>query len=110
MVQPGFQVADIKIDPDNWLIAVTDQVVNVSIIENNDEVKVYPNPFKGHITVAVPGEKPVQGILLYSEDGKKIERHNGARLSFNWSHLPQGVYFLRIHAANKVYEKKIVKH
>ncbi len=110
IIEPGFKVAEIKIDPGYWLISVTDYVVNTSLVLNNNELKVYPNPFTGNIKVTVPGEKPVQEILLYNSEGKRVEQHNGSRLDFNWEHLPEGIYFLRVHISGKIYEKKIVKH
>ena len=61
IIKPGFQVSEIKIDPDYWLISASGLIVNVSVIHENDKIKVYPNPFKKHITVSVPGEKPEIG-------------------------------------------------
>lgn len=110
VVDPGFKVAHAVIDPDYWLISIADAVVDASVVQYNDEIKVYPNPFRGHITVAVPGEKPVQEIHLYNSEGQKIDHQNGSRLDFNWGHLPKGIYFLRVNMSGKVYERKIVKH
>jgi hypothetical protein len=58
----------------------------------------------------VPGEKPVEEILLFNSEGQKIDRQNGSRLNFNWGHLPEGIYFLRVNMSGKVYERKLVKH
>ncbi len=110
IIEPGFQVSEIKIDPDYWLLSVTDAVTDVSIIKNNGEIKIYPNPFKKKFTVSVSGEKPVQEIFLYSAAGEKIERSDGSQMDFNMSHLPGGIYFLRVFASGNVYEKKIVKY
>jgi aminopeptidase N len=110
VVEPGFQVAEIVIDPDYQILSATNEVVNASAVRNSDEIKVYPNPFQGHITIAVPGEKPVEEILLFDSVGKKIDRQAGSRLNFNWGHLPGGIYYLRVYLSGKVYERKLVKH
>ncbi len=110
VIEPGFEVNEIKIDPRLWLISVTGNVINTSHAMNNSELKVYPNPFTGNIKVFVPGGLPVQEILLYNSEGKKVEQHKGPRLHFNWGHLPEGVYFLRVNVSGKTFEKKIIKH
>lgn len=110
IIDPGFQVEEVEIDPDMWLISVTDQIVNASLVQKEDEIKVYPNPFRGHIVVTVPGERKVTEILLYNARGKRLERHMGSHLSFNWGHLPEGIYFLKVNVEGDIYEKKILKH
>lgn len=109
-IDPGFHVSAIVFDPDNWLIASSDQIVQTPVIKDEDEVKVYPNPFKNYITIAVSGGGTVDEMLLFNSSGNKIEKFNGSRLSFNWSHLPHGIYFLRVYLQNMIYEKKIMKH
>src|SRR5690606_35061058 len=109
-VDPGFHVSKVVFDPDNWLIASSDQIVRTPVIKDEDEVKVYPNPFKNYITIAVSRGGTVDEMLLFDSSGNKVEKFNGSRLSFNWSHLPHGIYFLRVYLPNMIYEKKIMKH
>ena len=110
VVDPGFTVAHAVIDPDFWLISKTDVVLDASVAGSNDELKVFPNPFQGHLFVSIPGEKQVEEILLYNAGGQKMARQNGSRLNFNWGHLPDGIYFLRVKISGKVYERKLIKH
>ncbi len=110
IVEPGFETAHAAIDPDYWLVSVTDAAVNASLVQYDEEIKVYPNPFQGYITVSVPGEKPVEEILLYNLNGQKVHRQDGSRLNFNWAHLPEGIYFLKVNISGKAYQRKLVKH
>ncbi len=110
IVEPGFKVTYAVIDPHYWLISVTDTVVSASLVEYKSEVIVYPNPFRGHLTVSVPGEQPVEKIHLFNSEGQKVDSRNGSHLNFNWGHLPEGIYFLRVEVSGKSYERKLVKH
>ncbi|MFW6290088.1 MAG: M1 family aminopeptidase [Mariniphaga sp.] len=110
VLEPGFDVSYAAIDPDYWLISVTDAVVNSSLIQYDNEIKVYPNPFQGHISLSVPGEQPVEEILLFNSEGQKMDYQAGPRLDFNWAHLPDGTYFLQVKISGKAYMRKLVKH
>ncbi len=104
-----FIVADLIIDPDLWLVSRTEQVVQAARIIKNDEINVYPNPFTNRIFLSVPGGIAVQKIRLINSEGKFIGQFKGSDLHFNWGHLPKGIYFLHVHAPDKIFEKKIVK-
>jgi aminopeptidase N len=108
-LQVPFEVAEIIIDPDLWLVSRTEQVVHADRVLKNDEIRVYPNPFTNRITVSVPGGLSVQKIRLFNSEGKSMGHYTGSHLHFNWGHLPKGIYFLHVHAPERVFEKKIVK-
>jgi aminopeptidase N len=105
----GFTVSELRIDPDLWLVARTEQVVHASGVFKNDDIKVYPNPFTNRISVSVPGGVAIRKIRLFNSEGKTMGHYTGSHLDFNWGHLPKGIYFLHLHAPDQVFEKKIVK-
>jgi len=104
-----FNVAEVKVDPDLWLISRTEQAVYSARVLKDDDIKVYPNPFTHRISVSVPGSVSVKRIGLFNSEGKSMGYYNGSHLDFNLGHLPKGIYFLHVYAPERVFEKKIVK-
>jgi len=94
-------------------------ITGVNIVETRliASVQVYPNPTKGEFWVSgfeVSGfELQVTGIEIFDVMGRTV----GANLrvcpesnAINISHLPNGVYFLKITTENGVITKKIIKN
>jgi len=114
-------------DPESWIIAVhwIDSIINleyqtvgVEIIEQPiNYISVYPNPASDELTVNYQLEKSaVVNIYLIDLQGKQhmvLNKETNATgiqtESLNISHLPPGVYFLRLQAGNEVVTKKVVK-
>jgi len=114
-------------DPESWIIAVhwIDSIINleyqtvgVEIIEQPiNYISVYPNPASDELTVNYQLEKSaVVNIYLIDLQGKQhVVLHNETNAmgiqteSMDISHLPPGVYFLRLQAGNNVVTKKIIK-
>jgi PKD repeat protein len=97
------------------------------------KISVHPNPTSGEIVVS--SEYRVQSIAIFDvmgkrHEGTKARKHEGEKcvgnvetgrapslqseigqseIAFNISHLPAGIYFLRIQTENNVITKKIVK-
>jgi hypothetical protein len=110
ILRTDFTVSDIRIDPDYWLISRTDGIVKVPLTEYKEGIKVYPNPFANQISIIVPGNKPIERITLYNAVGKQMYLSNDPRERYNWGHLPDGIYFLQLSVAGKLYERKIIKN
>jgi aminopeptidase N len=109
ILKTDFTVSDIRIDPDYWLISKTDGIVNVPLTEYKEGIKVYPNPFTNQISIAVPGNKPIERITLYNAVGKQLYLSDDPRERYNWGHLPDGIYFLQLSINGILYERKIIK-
>jgi len=77
------------------------------------EVKVYPNPSKGLITIEnlASSDKAFKSIELFNESGKgvsdRIFTDNPQKITEDFSFLPDGFYFLLIKTENT--KDKIVK-
>src|SRR5690554_5035294 len=58
VINPGFRVADIVIDPERWLISVAGDITSASATKDYNDIKIFPNPFHKHLTVTVAGDNP----------------------------------------------------
>jgi len=113
-------------DPESWIMAVhwIDSIINIEDyngIEIIDQpinyISVYPNPASDELTINYQLEKSaVVNIYLIDLQGKQhVVLHNETNAmgiqteSMDISHLPPGVYFLRLQAGNNVVTKKIIK-
>lgn len=78
-----------------------------------DLFKVYPNPVQDIATVEyIPAaEFVVKHISIYNTMGVNVfnTQINKAKISVNISHLPQGVYIVRIGEGKKAYTTKLIK-
>jgi len=74
----------------NFLVGIDELTVS--------DIKVYPNPTTGELRVT-SYELPVTGIEIFDIYGRNLTPHTSylsPHTSFDISHLPAGVYFLRI--------------
>ncbi len=87
-------------------------VTGTSEIQNDDNIKIYPNPAYDFIEVSVNNLAGPMILELYSLEGKKIWSKNwhiafAAKEKFDVSELPWGMYFVRIITDNSVTIKKL---
>jgi aminopeptidase N len=109
-VDVDFKVAELKIDPEYWLVSKTSQIVNAKINPALNEISVYPNPFTKSFSVRLPTGHEMISAQLYSSDGVLIKQFSGSETEFLWDEIAKGIYFLRIKTNNKIFETKIVKY
>lgn len=108
-----YDITSLEVDPDNWIL---NQVSSISYISEYKEfeernIRVFPNPFSTSLNVIFPDRSGLKEISLLDLSGKEfikiITEQN--ELIIDGSHLPPGLYFLRIREDDKSYVKKIVK-
>ena len=109
LVKVGFQVAELKIDPDYWLVSKTESVVTAQFESVSEQVKVFPNPFSNQFSVSLPPAQQLVSLQLYSADGVLVKQYSGNKTEFNWPEITEGLYLLRIKTNFETYETKIVK-
>ncbi|MGQ8335576.1 S8 family serine peptidase [Sunxiuqinia sp. A32] len=79
-------------------------------VDNSCDLIVYPNPFSEGIYLNLNENEVITDIQLFDIDGKGYSVHQTTdRRYFNLSHLPEGIYILKMTTNLKVYEFKIVK-
>lgn len=79
--------------------------------EANDEaVIIYPNPTSGLITISLP-QSDAERLTLHDVTGRlvRVERLPGRAISLDLSELQDGSYVLRIHTADGILTRTIVR-
>lgn len=78
------------------------------IIQNSDEIVLYPNPSDGNFNVGY-GNSISYSIEIISFAGQKVfEKQNTSDNAVSVSHLSKGIYIVKITTAEKTLTKKIV--
>jgi hypothetical protein len=61
------------------------------------DISIYPNPTSGRFTLNFNSDKKITSLKVVDMSGKIIEKHTSLNSnSLNMSHLPSGMYILRI--------------
>ncbi len=107
-INPGFNVGEIKIDPEYWIISKTSEIVKSPVLEFSKEIDVYPNPFSGKVTIAISGNIIPARVNLFGMDGKLLRQLEAVESKFKIGNLTSGVYFLQIQAGDGIYTKKLI--
>ncbi len=83
---------------------------NVEVIMENLPVSfsIFPNPSKGNITINFTGVENYS-LEVYSAIGKReLTQTNTTQREYDFSHLPKGIYILKISSQEQTITKKIV--
>ena len=108
-VDPGFEVSEIKIDPDYWLISKTAQVLETPKVNKSNEISVFPNPFSTHLTVHINSDNELKNTRLFDISGNLILELQGETRNLNLSSLLPGIYILEINTTKESVVMKVVK-
>lgn len=112
-VNPEFQVDEIVIDPNRWLLARrwVEWVGIDDPKEENGWVNLYPNPANDHITLQIDTPNKTNWSI-FDVAGKKIRSGKISReqteIQINTTHLNDGVYILKLQSGGKAISKKII--
>ena len=109
VVEVEFSVAELKIDPDLWLISKTEKVVAAHKTVLPDKITAYPNPFTHEISLSIPSGQQLLTVQLYNSEGILLKNLPTDKTTFNFSGLSSGFYFLRIETTKGWVETKLVK-
>jgi len=77
----------------------------------NNRIQIYPNPTTGQFTINNE-QLIMNNVEVYDMVGKKLSTEN-CQLKTNQidiSHLPAGVYFVRILSENRIITEKVIKN
>jgi alpha-amylase len=84
-----------------------------SLLDDEDRLRIYPNPSKGNLTFEYNGEEGQVSVSFVDMKGAKVAEERISRgesvvKSLDVSHLKPGLYLLQIQIGNQVASKKIV--
>ena len=72
-----------------------------------EQVHIYPNPVKD--LLSIDAEIQLTKVEFYSILGKKVKEINTRFNAIQTSHLPSGIYIIKIYSENEIVTKKILK-
>lgn len=91
-----------------------DDITGIADTEQEPEIRLYPNPTQGEVTIESDIAQP-QSINLYNFSGQIVAQfavgqwHTGGVLHFNWSELPTGMYVVEVLGASEVARTNLIK-
>jgi hypothetical protein len=99
-----FYPAKVEID----LTVVDDDGIEENEVSN---VRIYPNPTTGQLSIE-KGQLTIDSVDIFDIYGRKLSHYSllNTQYSIDISHLPAGVYFLRIHTNKEIVNKKVIKN
>jgi len=109
LVEVNFDVAELVIDPDKWLISKTSQVVKVDPEPEINDMVIYPNPFNQYIFVFAPSTEQIISSQIITVAGTTVRKFNGNQSILNCSGIAPGTYILHVQSSRGVFNRKIVK-
>jgi hypothetical protein len=92
-------------------LSITIGNVGIASTTLSNQITVYPNPTMGELRIESL-ELSVKNVEIFDTFGRKILSHTENRLpqtTLDISHLPSGIYFLKIHTEKGLINKKVVK-
>jgi len=98
---------DLESEPSNEVCEVF-----VGINELQNDIKIYPNPTTGELTIR-SYELGITNIEIFDTYGKKqshASRVTSNENIINIAHLPAGVYFVKVYSEKGVFIEKIIKN
>jgi hypothetical protein len=81
---------------------------NQASIKNQLICKIQPNPFTESIWIE--SSSPVTSVDIFNTEGKCVYHSNGQKAEIGLSEIHSGVYVIRILAANRIFQQKIIKN
>ena len=109
ILNPGFIIDEIVIDPEDWIICQTDKITGNAIIETENELVVFPNPGSDKISFFLTNNQTCIQTRVYSVSGSLLKQIQGNKSSVDIANLPTGTYILQLETSSSVFTKKIVK-
>ena len=85
---------------------------NTELSELENELIIYPNPFKKAFSISIPHFKEaIIDVYIYDVNGSLVYTKNNATYKSNLSpHLTNGLYFINIQSEEKLYIRKLIKY
>lgn len=84
-----------------YIDSVSVNVTNLASMEfENDELRVYPNPFESEINISLQEKKEIKKIQIYSSTGSLLNEFHGNLRKISLSTISKGIYYLIVTTTN----------
>jgi hypothetical protein len=90
-----------------------DLTTGVDESERADQMKLYPNPTTGMVTLECSVNQPEE-VVLYNFAGQVVARlaggwNTGESIVFDTGHLPSGMYVVEVRSRNGVLRENLIR-
>lgn len=109
ILKPGFPVKEIAIDPDDWLICKTDQIVSAPVAKNQSNLNIYPNPTYRRLNLEFDSREEIKKIQLYNVLGSTVLNLKTDIRTIDLEALTSGTYFLIVETEKSIYKEMVIK-
>ena len=110
IVDTDFQVAEMVIDPDLWLISKTQEIVGVPDGFSIESIEVYPNPATTEIKLRIPSREQITDIRIFDMKGTEVKHFSTKQEKINITNLIPGVYLLKAELPDRAFQSHFIKH
>jgi len=108
-IEPAFKVAELKIDPEYWLVSKTSEILDAPLVTTTNGITVFPNPFSEKISVTASSGQQIVSAKLFSTEGKLLLEFIGDERTYDLSNIPNGIFILQLKTMTEIFEQKIIK-
>lgn len=108
-VEVDFNVAELKIDPDLWLVSKTSQIVGVHPNLKNNKVGVFPNPIIENFSIKLPADEKMISLQIFNTKGQLLKEYFENKTDFKLTDLPKGLYIIHLKTTKGSTEHKLIK-
>jgi len=109
VVESGFKVAEVVIDPDYWLISKTATITSIPQQSVSSDFVIYPNPVHNELNLIVPSNQRINRIEIYSITGNLVAEYSDVSTSLSTKNLQPGVFILKAYTNDQGYKIKFIK-
>ncbi|MFV0591902.1 MAG: M1 family aminopeptidase [Draconibacterium sp.] len=108
VVNPRFQVSELKVDPDYRLVSKTAFVVGIPTISETD-IEVIPNPVRESLNLKISSNIRPKSIQIFSMNGILVKSFNVNSQTLDVSDLINAVYVLVVSTSKGDIKTRFIK-
>ena len=113
-VNLDFQVEEVILDPETWLISKNTSITGIEKAAVSDFL-IFPNPAGDVLNIQLNNNKQVAEIQLFNISGKKLKLYSQVAIQhrqIDISNLPAGIYLLQIRFSDHTFSRmeRVVKY
>lgn len=108
-LNPGFVVAEIIIDPENWIVCKTETITAVPTTSTSNKRFIYPNPTTNEVNILIPENEQLFQVMVFSSDGKLLQKFSNNKTRLSLSGLATGTYFIQVETNKTTFTQKLIK-